>query len=264
MAYAFGDSDPAALRLERLADVFEPSTRSLLGRAADRLPGGRARRAVDLGCAHGRTTRLVADCLGCDLVTGIDESERFLERAERRADARLAFRRADVTRAPLPGAPAEALFCRFLLSHLPDPIAALDTWAGALAPGGLLLVEEVEWIRPGLGAFARYLEIVEDMLAARGHTLDIGPALAAASPAGLTLVDSRVHELTVDVRDAATLFSLNMQAWKHGADGRRRDETLARELTELASHPPDPARVRPLWGLRQLIWQRQAARPGPD
>jgi hypothetical protein len=48
---------------------------------------------------------------------------------------------------PFPtGGPSGLLFCRLLLSHHPDPAAALAAWATQLAPGGLLLVDEVERI----------------------------------------------------------------------------------------------------------------------
>ena len=63
------------------------------------------------------------------------------------------------------------------VAHLADPAGALAGWSTQLAPGGLLLVEEVERIRTGQPALGGYLEVAAALLAARGHALEICPRL---------------------------------------------------------------------------------------
>ena len=66
--YAFGDGPAAARRLDLLAELFEPASRTFLERVAGLAggdgPAGPAGRppgvAVDVGCGPGHTTRLVA------------------------------------------------------------------------------------------------------------------------------------------------------------------------------------------------------------
>ncbi|MEE8581451.1 MAG: class I SAM-dependent methyltransferase, partial [Myxococcota bacterium] len=143
MSYAFGDSALAARRLDLVADVFEPATRGLLAR--DPVVSASLEGVCDLGCAHGRTTALLVETLGAERTVGLEQSEAFLALARQRAGARVAFHRHDVTQTPFPGAPYDLLFSRLLLTHLKDAPALLERWASELRPGGLLLLDEVEW-----------------------------------------------------------------------------------------------------------------------
>ena len=74
---------------------------------------------------------------------------------------------------------AEVIFVRLLLTHLRDPLAAVALWRERLAPGGVLLLEEVESIATEERALARYLDLQEEMLHANDNTLEIGAELDA-------------------------------------------------------------------------------------
>ena len=65
------------------------------------------------------------------------------------------------------------------MSHLEDPAAAIEAFASQLAPGGRLLLDEVEWIRSEVEPFRLYLEHVEAALEARGQRLYVGARLAS-------------------------------------------------------------------------------------
>jgi trans-aconitate 2-methyltransferase len=247
--YAFRDSQVAATRLDVVAELFEHTTRAFLGRFAGRRTGV----ALDLGSGPGHTTRLVADVLRPERTIGLDVSARFLDVA-RRTHPDLEFVEHDVTVAPFP-TPPDTLSCRFLLSHLAEPVRVLDTWAGELRAGGLLLLEEVEWIGTDEPAFARYLEVVRDLLAARGHRLEVGPLLAEARPGGLRRLSTAVSTLAPDPRRVAAAFLLNLRAW--GDDpvvARRLVEELGADLARMAAGGD----ARPIrWGLRQLAYERR-------
>jgi trans-aconitate 2-methyltransferase len=207
--YAFGDTAVASRRLEVLASVFGPTSRRLL---AD-LAGSRRRVVLDLGCGPGHTTAMLAGAFPEAEVIGIDASDAFVAEASGRVTPRCSYRVADVTESPLPGAPADMIYARFLVVHLPDPPAALATWAGQLAPGGVLVVEEPERIDTGDADFRRYLELASVVVRSRGGDLYAGGRLADAAPPTSPVMLERCTPLEVPAGKAATIFSLNLATW---------------------------------------------------
>ena len=255
--YAFGDSAPAARRLGLLADVFEPPSRELL----ERFAGVPLDLAVDLGCGPGHTTRLVAAVTGARRTLGLDQSEAFVALAAAAAPPGSSFAVHDVTVVPFPAGPAGLVYGRFLLSHLPDPAAALAAWATQLAPGGLLLVEEVERIHTVQPALRRYLDTAAALLAARGHTLEIGAALhRLPDPPGVDRRLDRVAPLAPPAALAAKLFAQNLAVWR--GDGVRSgvatEAALDRLAADLAAVTAGTAEGTIAWELRQLAFQRAA------
>jgi trans-aconitate 2-methyltransferase len=249
--YAFGDSEMAARRLAEVAAVFEAPTRAFLGRAAG---GSEMGTAVDLGCGPGHTTELLDRCLRPRRLAGLDRSEAFLERARRRVPS-ADFHVRDVTATPLPTGPADLLFARFLLTHLPLPGQVVAAWATQLAPGGLLMLDEVEWIRTRDPALAGYLRVVAAVLEARGHRLEVGPVLdALPDPPGLERDTSEVAVHQVDPARAAAIFRHNLSVWRHDPDARALTGTalLDRLARDLAGQRTTPI----TWGLRQIAWRR--------
>jgi trans-aconitate 2-methyltransferase len=253
--YAFGDSEPAARRLGLLADTFEPPSRAFLTRfAAEPVD-----LAVDLGCGPGHTTRLVASVLGPRRTLGLDQSESFVALAAAGAPAGVAFAVHDVTVVPFPASAAGLVYGRFLLTHLPDPPAALAAWATQLAPGGLLVVEEVERIHTTQPALRGYLDTAAALLASRGHTLEIGAALhRLPDPPGLARRHDRVARLTPPAARAAELFAQNLAVWRGdaAAGGVAAEAELDRLAAALAAVAAGTETGTITWELRQLAFQR--------
>jgi SAM-dependent methyltransferase len=248
--YTFGDSEPAARRLAEVAALFEAPTRAFLGRVVGEPVGT----AVDLGCGPGYTTELLGRCLRPRRLAGLDRFEAFLEQARRRVPG-ADFHVHDVTAMPLPTGPADLLFARFLLTHLPLPGQVVVAWATQLAPGGLLLLDEVEWIRTRDRALAGYLRVVAAVLEARGHRLEVGAALdALPDPPGLERRTSRVAVHELDPARAAAVFRSNLSVWRHDPDARELAGTavLDRLDRDLAGQRTAPI----TWGLRQIAWAR--------
>jgi trans-aconitate 2-methyltransferase len=248
--YTFGDSEMAARRLAEVAAVFGAPTRAFLGRVV----GGSVGMAVDLGCGPGYTTELLGRCLRPRRLAGLDRSEAFLERARRRVPG-ADFHVHDVTATPLPTGPADLLFARFLLTHLPLPGRVVAAWATQLVPGGLLLLDEVEWIRTRDPALAGYLRTVAAVLEARGHRLEVGAVIdALPDPPGLERRASQVAVHEVDPARAAAMFRTNLSVWRHDPDARELAGTAALDRLDrdLAGQCTAPI----TWGLRQVAWAR--------
>lgn len=257
MSYAFGDSELAATRLGVVAEVFKRASRSFLLEADLGTPD----LAIDLGCGPGHTTLLLSEVLSCGQVVGLDLSADFIETARRSASGDHSFRVHDVTVVPFPVGPADLLYCRLLLTHLADPVEVIGRWATQVRPGGLLALEEVEWIETNSEVLHRYLDVVERMLCSQSNALYVGPDLERARPAApLAKRFSRVAEYPVAPTDAARMFSLNLRTWRERPfvqENLTPDEVsgLQRDLDALRASPPGEASI--VWGLRQIVYERR-------
>ena len=253
--YAFGEGDLPAQRLELLAEVFETPSREFLEGAVADLPGV----ALDLGCGPGATTRMVAAATGARHTIGVDASDDFIARARSKAPPGVEFVRHDVTRLPLPGAPADLIYARLLLAHLPDPARHVAGWMTQLSTGGRLLVDENDVIEANHPALTRYEEIVSAVVGSRGAHLAAGAVVDALEGGdGWRRESSTGRDWLVPEPVAARMFAMNLATWRdhqHATqhyDGRELDR-LAADLAAIAN-APDDGNVR--WRLRQVVFVR--------
>jgi len=208
--YAFGDSDAAAERLRMLGEAFAPPSRSLLRH----LVGHPIGLAVDLGCGPGHTTRLLAEELQPAEIIGLDRSESFLARARaRHVNARWYLH--DVAEVPFPEGPADLIYARLALAHLPRPDEALADWLGQLQPGGCLVLEEDEDIVTDVDSLARYEAMSSDLVRARGGDLYIGRKLAGRDWGGANTILDRSWHQRLAASLVARLFGMNFRVWRH-------------------------------------------------
>lgn len=256
MSYLFKDTEGAARRLQIVADVFAFSTRPFLQAVVGTAPEV----AIDLGCGPGYTTRLLAEVTQCVRAIGLDSSENFLSQARRNAPAHLSFVHYDVTQIPFPTGAGDLIFCRLLLTHLRDPLSVVERWGTQLCPQGLLLLEEVEWIRTEHPLLHQYLEIQAALLRHQENELYIGPRLQQQQVNdGLRRRLSRVYHVPVSTRQAATMFSMNLPSWKHHPFIQQQYgaiiDQMERELQALAIHATSSGEN--VWGMRQLAYERK-------
>ena len=255
--YLFTDSDQATQRLKYLAEVYEKTTREFVVDVIRSHP----QLVLDLGCGPGFTTHLLAELTRCDRAVGIDNSEHFIKLAEQTRTGRVDFCLHDVTSVPFPMTPCDVLFCRYLLTHLKNPLDLIEKWSTQLGPTGLLVIEEVDWIHSENEIFISYLNIVEAMLADQSSSLYVGPVINSMEDTDLLKrQSSRVGRLAVSNRQAANLFHLNIQSWKHQPFIRthyRKEmiEGLERDLKILAEDSGQVSEIE--WGLRQLVFERK-------
>jgi trans-aconitate 2-methyltransferase len=241
--YAFGDSELARERLALVADTFAAPTGQLL---AD-LPIGSPRYVIDMGCGPGHTTVLLRARFPHAALTGLDASSTMVGEARARVpDASFAV--ADVTEALR--LPADVVYARLLLGHLPDPATALARWAAAVRPPGLVVCEEPVRYRSDDPLFARYEATVTAVVAARGATLWAGPVLDA-DPPGCARVLDRVVEHPVRAGRAAAMFWRNATTWSAEVTDAA---GLIEPLRALEAEDPDDD---VMWELRQTAWTRR-------
>jgi SAM-dependent methyltransferase len=168
-------------RLRVLARVMWPTTRALLGRVGI----ARNARCLDVGCGGGDVTRALAQLVPEGSVVGLDLDETKLELARKEAaDAGIAnieFRTEDVMLPPCRGELFDVAYVRFLLTHLPNPAGALANVVRRIVPGGILIVEDIDFTghfcEPESPAFTRYLDVYTAAAKARGCDPYIGPRL---------------------------------------------------------------------------------------
>jgi SAM-dependent methyltransferase len=254
--YAFGDTDLAAERLRILDTVFAPTSDALLELVRDLTPVG-PDTVADLGCGPGATTARLVHRFPAARVTGLDASAAFLT-AARVATPGAAFATTDVTR-PLPHAPFDLVYARFLLAHLSDVPAAIGHWLRSVRPGGVVVLEETESISSADPVFARYEELSVARVAHAGADVYAGPAVRAALDAlpGDVVLD-RVLTLDLTAGEAAAMFWRNLATWGHDAvaQGLITEPDRAALLSALRDREDDPTRGRFTWTHHQTVLRR--------
>jgi trans-aconitate 2-methyltransferase len=240
--------------LELVAQVFEPASRTFIAEEVETSP----RLALDLGCGPGFTTELLGAVTGARLVVGLDTSGPFLGAARRTATARSAFVCHNVATGGFPTRPPDLVYARLLLAHLAHPAALAGHWAEQLAPGGLLLLDEVEWIETGHPVLAFYEEVVVGLVGARGAPMYAGPLISDLGGEDWHRRSDVVRHVDVSTADAARMYVMNLANWREDpfvveAYDRSAIDDLAAGLEALAR---SPATGEISWGLRQVAYQK--------
>ena len=185
-------------RLRLLARVMRPTTEALFERAGLR----EGMRCLDVGCGGGDVSFDLARLVGArGRVVGIDLDA--VKVATARAEATAAglanveFRAVDIVGGDLPQPGFDLVYARFLLTHLREPQHAVERLCGLLAPGGLMVVEDIDFSgsfsQPPSWAFAAYVDLYRRAALARGAHPDIGPRLPGLlESAGIAPVEMQV------------------------------------------------------------------------
>lgn len=200
--YTIEGGEAGKQRLDVLASAMHPMTVSLLAKAG--VAAGQ--RCLDVGCGGGHVTRHLAELAGADgHVVGIDIDATVIElaRADAKAEAieNVEFRVGDA--AAIDDGPYDVAYARFLLSHLDDPARLVSLLVDTLAPGGVVIVEDIDFTgsfcHPDSPAYRRYVELYRETVRRRGGNADIGPTLPAL------LQDGGLEEVGLNVCQPAGL-----------------------------------------------------------
>lgn len=250
-------------RLRLLSRVFAPTTYALFDRL-DIQPG---MTVLDAGCGGGDVTLELARRVGpAGHVTGTDIDPVKLDLARTEATqtnvTNATFQHGDLV-AGAPDATYDLVYARFLLTHLPDPAAALADAIRVLRPGGRLVVEDVDFAGqfafPSSPAFDRSIMLYTEAASRRGGDPMIGPRLpsllrrAGFTRLGVNIVQPAGMEGEVKLVTPLTLENIADTVLTEGiATQAELDDTV----TALYAIADDPAflvslpRVVQVWGER--------------
>jgi SAM-dependent methyltransferase len=207
-------------RLRVLSDVLAESTGELFGR----LPILRNARCLDAGCGAGDVTRALASRVPTGSVVGIDVDPVKLaaarDDAERLGLTNVAYSHGDVTEPLDEFGRFDVVYARFVLCHLAHPHIALRHLIDVVAPGGLLMVEDVDisgaFCYPPSAAFQRCGELFERAMRSTGGDPNIGrrlPLLLRA--AGLDGVGMHITQPAGWNGDVKRIQAITLAATRH-------------------------------------------------
>jgi ubiquinone/menaquinone biosynthesis C-methylase UbiE len=170
-------------RLRILSRVMQATSHNLLDRAGLR-PG---MSCLEIGCGSGDLAFDMAHRVGpFGKVLGTDIDETKIELAREEATtlglSNVEFQLSDIAKEH-PDPAFDLVHARFVLTHLPDPAHALDNMRRALKPGGVAVVEDIDFrgcfCHPFNAAFDDYIDLYTRTVESRGGDANIGPRLPA-------------------------------------------------------------------------------------
>ncbi len=202
-------------RLRLLSQVLQPTTSQLLKTAGV----SEGMMCLDLGCGGGFVSCLMASFVGPKgKVVGVDADAAILalarEDAEAEGLANVEFRHANASIYQQEEA-HDLVYARFLLTHLSEPEKCLDAMVKACKPGGLIVVEDIEFAGsfcyPFCAAYQRFAELYQQVVHRRGGDPNIGPKLPGMlGKAGVKEIQVHVVQPTHIEGDGKLMASITM------------------------------------------------------
>lgn len=202
MKYTFGTDKIGENRLKSIAYFFNPLAKKFIKKHL----GYDINNAIDLGCGPGFTTKMLSEIINCNNIIGFDNSRNFIKTAKLKYN-NLKFILYDVTKIPFP-IKADLMYCRFLLSHLPDVLSVVNNWIEELNKNGKIFIDEVEDVITEKNIFKRYLKINSDLIKSQNAKLFIGKILANMKYNG-KIIQNTCNILPVNNWQAASWFYPN-------------------------------------------------------
>lgn len=176
---------------------------------------------LDVGCGGGAVTIDMARLVGPNgRVVGMDFDPVKLELArldaiEKHVDNAF-FVEADVTELADVNL-YDFIYCRFLLSHVQDPVAMLTKLCTALKAKGVLVIEDVDFrghfSQPKNASFERYVDLYQQLAKKNETNPNIGRKVYTMMlDAGLINVEVTLADLVFDKGDGKTTAKITLDA----------------------------------------------------
>jgi ubiquinone/menaquinone biosynthesis C-methylase UbiE len=253
-------------RLRILSRVMQQTTLACLAQAGMK----EEMACLEVGCGGGDVAFDMARMTGpLGRVVGTDIDETVLDLGRREAaDLQLnnvEFRVGDITQSTF-AAEFDLVHARFVLTHLADPATALRNMRGALRPGGLVVVEDIDFrghfSYPECAALARYVELYSEIVRRKGADPNIGPRVPSLlMDAGFENVEMRLVQLASMVGEIKLLTPITMQCIGPAviAAGLASEAEVAGLIAELFEYAHAPGtigcvpRVVQAWGQRPVL-----------
>jgi ubiquinone/menaquinone biosynthesis C-methylase UbiE len=248
-------------RLRILSRVMQHTTDACLVRA-----GIKEKMAcLEIGCGGGDVAFDMARMVGpLGRVVGTDIDETALELGRHEASGlqlnNVEFRVADITQSTF-ASEFDLVHARFVLTHLADPARALANMRGALRPGGVILVEDIDFrghfAYPESAALTRYVELYSEIVRRKGADPNIGPRLPSLlTDAGFENVQMHLVQLAGMVGEVKLMTPITMQSIGPAviAGGLASEAEVAGLVAELFEYAQTPGtigcipRVIQAWG----------------
>jgi ubiquinone/menaquinone biosynthesis C-methylase UbiE len=252
-------------RLRILSRVMQQTTLACLAQAGMK----EAMACLEIGCGGGDVVFDMARMTGpLGRVVGTDIDETVLDLGTREAaDLQLnnvAFRVADITQSTF-ASEFDLVHARFVLTHLADPATALGNMRGALRPGGVVVVEDIDFrghfSYPESAALARYVELYSEMVRRKGADPNIGPRVPSLlTDAGFENVEMRLVQPAGMVGEVKLMTPITMQCIGPAviAGGLASEAEVAGLVAELFEYAHTPGtigcvpRVVQAWGYQPV------------
>jgi ubiquinone/menaquinone biosynthesis C-methylase UbiE len=153
---------------------------------------------LEVGCGVGTSAAHLAREIGCR-VTGVDISERMIQRARERAQAKkvehlTTFRTADVNQLPFPSDSFDVVFCESVLAFSKEKPKAVSEMKRVTRPGGFVGINESVWLHE---PSEEWTEWFTQDAAANASTLSAEGYAQLLEQAGLELISRQVHSITL-------------------------------------------------------------------
>ena len=263
--YMLGVGTTNVDRLQLLNEHYNPSSRALLEMVGVRSGG----RVADIGCGHGAMSAWLAERVGpTGKVYAVDSSREQIELAGQRIahlpQVELVCARVEDLPAQL-GA-LDLVYSRFLLLHLPDPLAAIRAMAGLLRDEGQLVLEvpDIEALRfvPGEQASDLWRRWWMRLGEVSGASYDVaGQAADLLVAAGLSIQRRDRYQPVSARQEAKLLHALGFQQLIGAYIGRAgaAPHEIEEHLAFLRRVIPDPKVTVELYSITQYVATRTAA-----
>jgi SAM-dependent methyltransferase len=248
-------------RLRMLGRVMRPFTEGLF----DRVGIGEGMACLDAGCGGGDVTFDLARRTGpAGRVVGIDLDDVKLGLARNEAATlgldNVSFRQTEIGDCKF-DAEFDVIYSRFLLTHLPDPVAAISRMRNWLNPGGALVVEDIDFTghfcHPDSPALRRYVDLYRQTVQRRGGDPHVGPRVpgllvdAGFDGVAMHVVQPAGISGEVKLLNAVTMENIADSVVADGIASRAEVEELVAELYEFGRDPRTVvsiSRVVQAWG----------------
>jgi hypothetical protein len=162
-----------------------------------------------------------------------------------------------------PGTSFDLVHARFLLTHLANPGQALARMRQALRPGGIVVIEDIDFrghfSHPDTAALGRYVALYTETVRRRGADANIGPRLPALlretgfENVRMNVVQPAGSDGEVKLLNPLTMENIADAVLAEGLASPDEVDRLVAELYDFARTPGTVAsmpRVVEAWGCR--------------